>query len=250
MRKKASNWRSARLPALSHHRIETNLRSRYTLWLHGWILGASTLAVMVLVAWLLRHWIGGGSLALRYAVSLTVGYGVYLLMLRWWAARLLQDKTDDDIDPLDAADAAVDALECMPDAPSDGDTADAASGLAAKSLEAVTEADEAAVVLVPVMVIFAVGLILLSGMGAAAFLFFGTEALMAVAVELAFAYTAARTVMATENAGWLQAAVALTYKPMLGALLCAVALGGAIDYWMPGIQTLPQVLRWLKMALL
>jgi hypothetical protein len=185
-------------------------------------------------------------LALRYAVSLTVGYGVYLLILRWWAARLLREKTQDDMDPLDA----VDALECIPDEPSNYDTADAVGELAANSLEVAAGADEAAVVLVPVMVIFTVCLILLASMGPAVFLFFGTEALMAVAVELAFAYTAARTVMATENAGWLQAAVTLTCKPMLGALLCAVALGSAIYHWMPGVQTLPQALRWLQMALL
>lgn len=249
MNKKTSNWRTARLPASrhqpSHQSIEARLRQRHALWLHAWAMGACTLAVVALVAWLLRHFAGVDALAVRYAVSLAVGYGVYLLLLRWWAERLLRQRQEDDIDPLDA----LDALDYVP-SPGGGGTSEAAGELAGNALDLAAGADEAAVVLIPVVVIFAVGVALLSGLGAAALLFFGTDALLAVAVELAFAYTAARTAMAAENAGWLPAAIRLTWKPMLGTLLCAVALGAAIDHWVPSVETWPQALRWLRAALI
>jgi hypothetical protein len=80
------------------------------------------------------------------------------------------------------------------------------------------------VVVVPVVAIFAIVALLVMGAGSLALLFFGWDVLLAVAVELAFSVTTARVAMGVERAGWLSAAVRLTWKPLLGALLCAVAL--------------------------
>ena len=72
---------------------------------------------------------------------------------------------------------------------------------------------------------------------------FGSEALLAVAVELAFAYTAARTVVRVEREGWLLAAIRLSWKPLLGALVCAVALGALVDHFVPQADTLAQAVQ-------
>jgi len=49
-----------------------------------------------------------------------------------------------------------------------------------------------------------------------------------------------------EREGWLTAAVRLTWKPLLGALVCAVALGAAIDHFLPDVRSLPQAVRILQ----
>ena len=46
---------------------------------------------MLLAAWLQKQ-AGVHLLSVRYAITLAVGYGIYLLVLRWWAARLLDDE--------------------------------------------------------------------------------------------------------------------------------------------------------------
>jgi hypothetical protein len=46
--------------------------------------------------------------------------------------------------------------------------------------------------------------------------------------------------------GWTSAAVRLTWKPLAGAVLCAVMLGATIDYFIPTAQSLPQALKALR----
>jgi hypothetical protein len=43
--------------------------------------------------------------------------------------------------------------------------------------------------------------------------------------------------------GWLSAAVRLTWKPLLGALFCAVLLGATIDHFIPATNSLPQSIK-------
>jgi subtilisin family serine protease len=127
------------------------------------------------------------------------------------------------------------------------DSAGSALGdLAGGALEAAGSADEGAVVIVPVVALFLIGAAVLTGAGALAWLYFGWEVLLAVAVELAFSVATARAAMGVEQAGWLSAAVRLTWKPLLGAVLCAVALGAAIDHFIPHAQSLPDALRILR----
>ncbi len=104
-------------------------------------------------------------------------------------------------------------------------------------------ADEAAIVVIPVVAIFLVGLAVVFGAGSLALVYFGWDVLLVVAVELAFSLASASTAVRVAREGWLSAAVRLTYKPLLGALVCAVLLGGLIDTFMPTANSLPQAIR-------
>ncbi|MDH6592286.1 hypothetical protein M2165_002175 [Variovorax sp. TBS-050B] len=52
--------------------------------------------------------------------------------------------------------------------------------------------------------------------------------------------------MRVAREGWLMAAVRLTWKPLLGAVACAVLLGASIDHFMPEVRTLPEAVRMLR----
>ena len=278
--KSGSSWRSVRMPHQGS--VARTLQQRYSLRLHGLLIGSFTLLLM----WCTSHLqmlLGVESLALRYAVTLSVGYLGYLLLLRAWAARLVRR------DEEDAADASVE----VPDIPwpsggnapsgggsgmplpragggdyggggASGDFADGvASGLsnlsgggtgdgsalgdlASGAADAIGSSDEGAVVVVPVVAIFLIGAALIFGAGSLAMLFFGWDVLLTVAVELAFSVATARAAVGVEREGWLSAAVRLTWKPLLGALLCAVALGATLDHFLPDVRSLPQALRAIQ----
>jgi hypothetical protein len=262
-----ADWRSVRVWESDTRHL---LRRRHALWLHGWCIGALVLLLM----WGTSHLqmvLGSESLALRYLVTLGVGYLGFLLVLRWWAGLLVGEESglDASVDVGDAGDLAADAGSHAADAARDafrsgggGDfggggaeadfseagsgIADVAGDVAGGALEAAGSADEAAIVVVPVVAIFLIGAgVVLSG-GWLMLLFFGWDVLLAVAVELAFGYAAGRTAVRMAREGWLSAAVRLTWKPLLGALLCAVLLGGVIDFFIPEAQSLPQAVRMLR----
>ncbi len=249
--------------------VASGLKQRYALRLHGWIIGSFTLILMWSVSRLLMA-SGMQSLALRYLITLGAGYAAYLLVLRLWAGWLVAKRRRDEDDGASWADGgwptggegragggawssggggrfagggASGQFEAAEGAGLlDGGLGDAAGG----ALDAVSGADEGAVVIVPVLAIFLLGAALLAGVGSLAWLYFGTEALLAVAVELAFSVAAARAVMGAERAGWLAAAVRLTWKPLLAATLCATVLGGALQYFVPEAQSLPHAVRLLR----
>ena len=266
-----STWRGVRAPRRD---VADHLRRRHSLRVHGWCIGSFTLALM----WATSHAqkvLGVDSLALRYLVTLGVGYLAYLLVLRLWAAWLVRRRDEGD----GWVDGGVDLSGAWPGRGSGGGPhtpglrpggggdfggagasgdwdvgaaahADAAGSafkdVAGGALEVAVSAEEGAVVAVPVVAIFLIGAALLSGAGALAWLYFGWEVLLAVAVEVAFSVATARAAMGVERAGWLSAAVRLTWKPLLGALLCAVVLGAAIDHFVPHAQSLPEALRILR----
>lgn len=265
-------WHRLRLPQRT---LADGLRRRHSLRLHGWCIGSFTLAVM----WGVAHaqmLLGVQSLALRYLATLGMGYLAYLLVLRLWAAWLLRSRSEGDGGWLDGVDllpdigAGAGRSGGAPAAPrsggggdfggggasgewtalSDGaDAAGLADGLgdaASGALEAAGSADEGAVVVVPVMAIFLLGTAVLLGAGALAWLYFGSEVLLAVAVEVAFSVATARAMMGAERAGWLGAAWRLTWKPLLGALLCAVALGAMLDHFVPQARSLPHAVQLLR----
>lgn len=101
-------------------------------------------------------------------------------------------------------------------------------------------------VVVPVVAIFLIGAALILGAGSLAMLFFGWDVLLAVAVALAFSVATARAAMGVEREGWLGTAVRLTWKPLLGALLCAVLLGATIDHFLPQAGSLPEAVRIIR----
>ncbi len=274
--KSASTWRAVRMP---HQDIERTLHQRYSLRLHGLCIGSFTLLLM----WGTSHLqmrLGVDSLALRYLLTLAVGYLAYLLVLRAWAAWLLRRRKDADSSfDLDLPDidwpgggSGGGARIPLPrsgggDYAGGGASGDFTEGLASGvsnvvgsasqdssvlgdvasgAVDAVAGSDEGAVVVVPIVAIFLIGTALILGAGSLAMLFFGWDVLLAVAVELAFSVATARAAMGVERAGWLGAAVRLTWKPLAGALLCAVVLGATLDHFLPQVQSLPEAVRLLR----
>ena len=274
-----SNWRAVRL---WETQFERELHRRHSLRIHGLAIGTLMLLLMWGVSALQMH-LGVQSLALRYLVTLGVGYLLYLLVLRWWAQWLVRREEAGSPDG---------ALDGVPDLPVNfgggspspgggmplprsggggdfsgagasgdfghaadlGDFGEAASDagteglgkLASGAFEAAGSADEGAVVVVPVVAVFLIGAALLFGAGALVLVYFGSEALLAVAIEVAFSYTAARTAVRVTREGWLAAAVRLTWKPLLGALACALLLGATLDHFLPQANSLPEALRLLR----
>jgi len=106
--------------------------------------------------------------------------------------------------------------------------------------------DGEGLVLLPLLLAFGLLLVVFTGAGSLLWLVFGTELFLAVAVEVAFALLMARTLHVVEREGWLSVALRLSWKPVLGALLVAVALGVASDWMFPHADTLAQALRSLK----
>ncbi|CAN7183650.1 hypothetical protein LJR290_000333 [Variovorax sp. LjRoot290] len=232
-----SNWRSVRL---WETQVERDLHRNYHLRTHGLLIGSFTLLLMWLVSYLQMR-AGVESLALRYFVTLGVGYLGYLLVLRWWAAMLVRQNKQLNLDVPDPG---------IGDWPSgQSEMADLDAGgvgdLAGGALEAAAGADEGAVIVVPVVAIFLIGVAIVFGAGALALLYFGSEALLAVAIEVAFSYVSARAAVRVAREGWLTAAVRLTWKPLLGALFCAVVLGAVLDRFMPQVNSLPEAVRAL-----
>jgi hypothetical protein len=256
------------------------LRRRHALWLHGWCIGL----VVLLVMWGMAHLqmvLGSESLALRYLVTLGAGYLVFLLVLRAWAGWLVGEQGSSDLpDPGDALEVLPDVAEALargavqgargaqplrsggggdfggggaqgdfvPDADAGaiGESGSAVGELASGAVEAAAASDEGAVVVVPVVAVFLVGLAVVFGVGSLLLLYFGSEVLLAVALELAFGYVSARTAVRVAREGWLGAAVRLTWKPLAGALACAVVLGLVIDLAVPQARSLPHAVQLLR----
>ena len=273
--KNLSNWRSVQL---WETRVEQQLRQRHIFWLHGVCIGLVTLVI----TWGASHGqmrLGIESLALRYLVSLGLGFLGYLLMLRLWAGALVRKLRDTgppahrrDWGPLDmgwpgggpgSASARMPPLQSggggdfggggaagdfsgAADALSAADAAGGVGDIVGGALEAAGSADEAAVVVIPVVAVFLMGCAVFFGAGSLLLAYFGWEALLAVAVELAFSYASARVAVRVVREGWLSAALRLTWKPLLGAVVCAVMLGAAIDYFVPAAHSLPQAIKLLR----
>ena len=259
-----SNWRSVRLWETS---FERDLHRRHWLRLHGVCIGSLVLGVMWAAAYLLML-LGLESLALRYLVTLGIGYLVYLLVLRMWASALVGrdhghlDMVNDL--PIPGSGGSLDGhSSALPNLQSGGggdfggggatgdfsgaaESSNALSDVASGAFEISAGADEGAVVVIPVVAIFLIGFALVLGAGSLLMLYFGWEALLTVAVELAFSYVSARTAVRVVREGWLSAAVRLTWKPLLGALFCAVLLGATIDRFVPAANSLPQAIKLIR----
>ena len=268
--KSPSSSRRARTQFATAASLRQRLLARHSLRWHGLCIGSFTMVLM----WATSHVqmvLGVESLALRYLVTLGVGYGAYLLVLRMWAARLVAPRHegspwDGSVELPDVWPSRGSGAGSGPTMPragggdfagagaeghfgegeSVGDLGDVVGDVTSGALEAAASADEGAVVLVPLVAVFLVGMLVIGGAGALAMLYFGWDVLLAVAVELAFSVVTARAAVGMERGGWLGAAVRLTWKPLLGALVCAVALGATIDHFLPGVQSLPQALRVIQ----
>ncbi|WP_077000238.1 hypothetical protein [Variovorax sp. KK3] len=243
-----SNWRSVRLWETE---VERDLHRRHDMRTHGLLIGTTTMLLMWLVSWLQMHF-GVESLALRYFVTLGTGYLVYLWILRWWALMLIRRNTQFNPDvpdlglgefPSARSSASVTSSSGHGTGAADVSAGHGVGDLAGGALDVAAGADEGAVIVVPVLAIFLVCVAIVFGAGALVLLYFGSEALLAVAIELAFSYVTATAAVRVVREGWLTAAVRLTWKPLLGALLCAVLLGAALDRFMPQVNSLPEAVR-------
>jgi len=241
-----SNWRSVRLWETE---VERDLHRNHSLRTHGILIGTFTLLLMWGVSALQMHLLHVDSLAVRYFLTLGVGYLGYLLVLRWWAKRLVEDGVGANLDmgAGDAVDAGEFALDVAGSigrasrASGVGDAADMAGG----ALELAGASDEGAIIVVPVVAIFLICVAVLFGVGSLVLLYFSWDALLAVAIEVAFSYVSARAAVRVAREGWLMAAVRLTWKPLLGALISAVLLGALLDHFMPQVNSLPEAVRVL-----
>ena len=208
--------------------------------LHVALIALLCLAALWGTSALLRS-LGVEALALRYAASLAVGYAVYLLLLRLWAAYLLSRETGDGADVLDVAEMGVDLVQ---------GAAGALDG-AGSLVEAAAGADEAAVVLVPLALALAitVALALAAVLGFGVTALFGVEVLLSVTVEVALASAAAglawRHQADVSRQGWLDTALSHTWKGALALWVAGVLLGMAVDAWLPQANSLAEAVRLL-----
>jgi hypothetical protein len=238
-----SNWRSVRL---WETQVERDLHRNYNLRTHGILIGTFTLLLMWGVSALQMHLLHVESLAVRYFLTLGVGYLGYLLVLRWWARRLVENRADVDVDVGDGVDAGEFALDVGSNlGGGGGGDGSVLSDVAGGALEVAGGADEGAVIVVPVVAIFLLCVAVVLGAGSLVLLYFSWDALLAVAVEVAFSYVSARAAVRVAREGWLMAAVRLTWKPLLGAVACAVILGALLDHFMPQVNSLPEAVRVL-----
>ncbi len=239
-----SDWRSVRL---WESQVERDLHREHSLRTHGLLIGTFMLLLMWAVSALQMHLFHVDALALRYLLTLGIGYVAYLLVLRWWAARLVQGRAHVDVDGGDAYDAGEMGFESHADlgGGGGGGASDLLSDVAGGAFEAAGSADEGAIIVVPIVAVFLVCTAVLLGAGLLVMLYFSWDALLAVALELAFSYVSARAAVRIAREGWLLAAVRLTWKPLLGAVVCAVILGAVLDHFMPQAHSLPQAVRLL-----
>ena len=109
----SSNWRRMRAPCRED--FQQSLQRRNSLTLHGWVIGLFMMSFMWAMSRFQWMFLGDGSLALRYLVTLGSGYLVYLLVLHEWTKWILlkQEHEGTDIDAGDAFDIA-DAVSPRP----------------------------------------------------------------------------------------------------------------------------------------
>lgn len=251
--------------------LRRRLQKRHWLRLHAALTGGISLGVMSLLSLTLLK-AGMHSMAMRYGVALVTGYLLYLLLVRLWAGCMLRRDWDVGDAPSDvpgfstgsgksgASDVA--GFESGQGGSYGGGGAEGQwdgganfgelqppssdMGLPDVDLSVADGLDEGAVVVVPVLLIFATLLVAVTGTGSLLWLVFGADLFLTVAVEVAFALLMARTLYVVEREGWLLAALRISWKPVLGALVTAVALGALADWCFPQADTLAQVLRALR----
>lgn len=246
-------------------RVRNDLRARRWLRWHCSLIGLLTL----LAGWTCSHALmrmGTDALWLRYGASFAVAYGVLMLLLYLWARWLLSRDEGDwlDGDPGLPGGGSRSAAEPSMQSGGGGDfggaggggsfdapdlpaaMTDSAGEAVGGALDIVGAADEGAIVLIPIALVVGIALALGTVLGFAVFGLFGVEVLLAVAVEIAFASVGGAMAYKAGAEGWLTAAWRRTFWPAAATLACVVALGAAVDHWLPQAQSLPHALRLLR----
>lgn len=270
---KSGSPRSNRLAperlASQHH---ANLRSHF--WLRGHIslIGLLTLGV----AWggsVLMRGAGIESLAVRYAGALGLAYLVYVLLLGLWAHLLARRANSgsvagDIVDALDVVDIASDiggraiirggsnaARLLSSEAPAGSGVMRDAAEIGGKAIGLAFEAEEGAIVAVPVVVVILIAIAVAASAGLLFFWVFGVEVLLAVAAEVAMGITAGSLARRTYGAwhenileSWLVIAVKKTILPMLLVIGLAAAVGWAVNHYVPQAHSLPEAVKLWRTA--
>ena len=269
-----SSLKSARFNA---NKMREDLAQRYSLRWHGFFLGSLTLGITWLTSACLLM-AGVESMAVRYGVAFLVGYLAYIGLIRLWGWHVCNHRRFHDGDGA-GTELAVDAMDFWwmsnrhsggttqamasgrggdfggggatgdwigdTNVPSSGAMEEVVGGAFKGAGEVIAGSDDGAVVVIPIVAIFIMALLFFVGLGSIAFLYFGSEVLLAVAVQLAFSYTASNAAVKIAKGGWLGSVWRITWKPMLGSLLCAVALGFMFDTFVPQANTMVDVVRIL-----
>jgi hypothetical protein len=234
----------------------TRQRLRQQRWLrcHVLLIALCTLGCLALGGALLRS-AGIESLAWRYALLLPLTYLVYLGLLRLWAAYLVGREQ---LGP-DGLDLAIDVpmprrgVNAEPEFHSggggdfggggaSGDFGEIGEGAMKAGGEVLGALDEGAVVALPLLAVVAIAGLLAGLLGAGVFVLFGVEVLLAVAVEVALAALAGGFAWRRQREGWLSRALGHTWRAAFASLVLGVALGAAIDHWLPEARSLPHAL--------
>jgi hypothetical protein len=199
----------------------------------------------------------------RYAASFAITYAVLLGLLYVWAQWLLSRDEGDWIDGDFSGGGSGTPRGNSPslksgeggefggaggggsfDTPSQA--ADGAGEVVGAALEVAAGVDEGALVLVPVALVIGVALAIGTGLGFVVFGLFGVEVLLAVAVEIAIASVGGALAFKAGAEGWFGAAWRRTRTAAVVALISLLALGAAIDHWMPQARSLPHALQLMR----
>lgn len=247
------------------HSVRADLVARRWLRWHSFLLASVCFGVLwVASASLLRA--GLQTLALRWPLALAVTYVAFIALLWLWCRWLLSreeanlDGPDVPANSIDITDSPGSVAELPWRSGEGGDfggggasgsfdpgsAVEGASKAAGKVLEVAGDAEEGIVVVVPVAVVVGVAVLLAGTIGIAVLGLFGIEVLLGVAVEIAIASAGGALAYRARREGWLAHAVSRTIRPVAVILLFVVALGAAIDHWLPQADSLPQALRLLK----
>jgi len=193
--------------------------------------------------------------AARYPIAVVAGYLAFLGMIRLWLAFRRREVSGDldlsalDLVPIDSpapfsfgggggfsgggssaafpADAGAAAVE-------------AKSSLLEGGLSAAAEADEGAIVLIPIVVGAA---ILVSLLASGAVLYNAPVLLADVLLDSAIATVAYRRLRQHQTMHWTGGVVRRTWKPMLAITLALLALGVAIPMLKPGADSIGDLFR-------
>jgi hypothetical protein len=199
---------------------------------------------------------GLGAPMLRYPLAAAIGYLAFLGMVRLWLAwRQRQFSAHVDLPGLDTG--LPDAEHALEFGGGDGlagdgsgasfGTADAAapaveakSSLLGGGLGAVADADEGAIILVPI----AVGVAIAVGLIASGAVLYNAPVLLAeVLLDSAIATVAYRRLRNRSTVHWSTGVLRRTWKPMAAIALALVALGAVISAVRPGADSIGDLLR-------
>ena len=258
-------------PYLFERRVRRDLQQRRWLRVHAALIATLTLGL----AWATTHSLmlaGLDRLALRYGLAFAVAYLALMGLLYLWARWLLsRDRAEADLLQIDSpsgtpgSGSSSSCADPTPfqsggggdfggggasagfDAPGIGEPLGEGAGhLGSAAAEIVGGADEAAVVLIPLAVVVVAAMALGALLGVAVFGLFGVEVLLGVAVEIAFASVGGALAIKAQREGWLRAALRTTAVPAAIALCAVVAVGAAVDHWLPDARSLPHAVQLLR----